>query len=130
MPIKKCSVDGKPGYKWGDTGKCYTYIPGNEASMKAAKKKAIKQAVAASYKGGKQVTEVDLASLPGGPAGKNLPLAVCSVCGHEEYGFIDGVDPVLASCTVCGGFMHDPFGYRPVMTTEEAISLHFHPWKE
>ena len=38
MPLKKCTVDGKAGYQWGDAGKCYTG-PG-------AKKKAIKQGVA------------------------------------------------------------------------------------
>ena len=35
MPLKKCSKDGKSGYKWGDQGKCYTG-PG-------ARKKALKQ---------------------------------------------------------------------------------------
>lgn len=24
MPVKKCSKDGKSGYKYGDSGKCYT----------------------------------------------------------------------------------------------------------
>lgn len=43
MPVKSCNKDGKPGYKWGDSGKCYTYTPGNEQSKKAAKEKAIKQ---------------------------------------------------------------------------------------
>ena len=23
MPIQKCTSDGKPGYKWGEEGKCY-----------------------------------------------------------------------------------------------------------
>ena len=77
MPIKACSMDGKPGYKWGDSGKCYTYTPGSEASKKAAKAKAIKQAVAASYKGGKQVSKVDLAD--GG-----IPSScVCPKCGYK-----------------------------------------------
>jgi hypothetical protein len=35
MPAKKCSKDGKSGWKWGDKGTCYTG-PG-------AKKKALKQ---------------------------------------------------------------------------------------
>lgn len=35
MPIKKCSDGGKSGFKWGDSGKCYTGPDG--------KKKAIKQ---------------------------------------------------------------------------------------
>jgi hypothetical protein len=38
MPLKKCSSDGKSGWKWGDSGHCYTG-PG-------AKKQAIKQGVA------------------------------------------------------------------------------------
>lgn len=38
MPIKRCESDGKPGYKWGDAGKCYT--------GKDAKAKAIAQGVA------------------------------------------------------------------------------------
>jgi len=38
MPLKKCTVESKAGYQWGDTGKCYTGPEG--------KKKAIKQGVA------------------------------------------------------------------------------------
>lgn len=38
MPLKKCSADGKSGWKWGDSGHCY---PGKEG-----KKKAIKQGIA------------------------------------------------------------------------------------
>ena len=40
MPVKNCKSNGKPGYKWGDSGKCYTYTPNNEASRKKAKQKA------------------------------------------------------------------------------------------
>lgn len=35
MPVKKCTSDGKSGYKYGDSGHCYTG-PG-------ARQKAIKQ---------------------------------------------------------------------------------------
>ena len=38
MPLKECQIDGKKGWKWGDSGKCYT---GPDA-----KKKAIAQAIA------------------------------------------------------------------------------------
>jgi len=38
MPLKKCTVDGKPGWQWGAQGKCY--------SGPNAKKQAIKQGVA------------------------------------------------------------------------------------
>jgi len=24
MPVKKCKVNGKSGWKWGNLGKCYT----------------------------------------------------------------------------------------------------------
>lgn len=33
MPAKRCSVNGKSGWKWGDSGKCYP--GGNEAKKKA-----------------------------------------------------------------------------------------------
>ena len=46
MPVKNCNKKGKPGYKWGDSGTCYTYTPGNEKSKKAAKAKAHKQGAA------------------------------------------------------------------------------------
>jgi hypothetical protein len=43
MPVKRCRSNGRPGYKWGDSGKCYTYTPGNKRSRAAAKAKAAKQ---------------------------------------------------------------------------------------
>jgi hypothetical protein len=46
MPVNKCSEDGKPGFKWGDSGACYIYTPGNEASIKSARKKVLAQALA------------------------------------------------------------------------------------
>jgi len=46
MPIKDCQDNGKPGLKWGDSGKCYTYDPNNEGSRRNAKKEAIAQGLA------------------------------------------------------------------------------------
>lgn len=46
MPVKQCQIDNKPGYKWGDQGKCYEYNPNDDASKADAKKKAISQGVA------------------------------------------------------------------------------------
>jgi hypothetical protein len=43
MPVQRCRRDGKPGYRWGDEGKCYIYTPGNESSRKQAKQKAAEQ---------------------------------------------------------------------------------------
>ena len=46
MPVKECSLEGKPGYKWGDEGKCYTYNPQNEGQKRNSKKSAITQGIA------------------------------------------------------------------------------------
>ena len=43
MPVKKCVANGKPGFKWGDKGRCYTYTQGNSASKSSARHKAEKQ---------------------------------------------------------------------------------------
>lgn len=51
MPIMSCSSDGKPGYKYGESGHCYTYSEGDENARKNAKRKAIIQGVA--IEGGK-----------------------------------------------------------------------------
>lgn len=46
MPVTKCQINNNPGYKWGKQGKCYEYTPGDEESIKDAKKSAISQGVA------------------------------------------------------------------------------------
>lgn len=46
MPIQSCSSDGKPGFKWGEGGKCYTYTRGSEFSRKEARRKALAQGIA------------------------------------------------------------------------------------
>jgi len=46
MPIQTCQFENKPGFKWGDSGKCYTYTPNNEGSLRNARKKAIAQGIA------------------------------------------------------------------------------------
>lgn len=51
MPVQSCSSGGKPGYKFGESGKCYTYTPGDSASRASAKSKASAQERAA-YAGG------------------------------------------------------------------------------
>ena len=43
MPVIRCQKDGKPGYKWGNKGKCYTYDMNDESSKKAAKLRATRQ---------------------------------------------------------------------------------------
>jgi hypothetical protein len=48
MRLKQCMVDGKPGYKWGKQGVCYTYNPKKRESMKKAKQRAKDDGRAAS----------------------------------------------------------------------------------
>lgn len=54
MPIERATKGGKPGYRYGDTGKVYTYKPGNAASRLAAKKQAIKQGLAIAQSRGRK----------------------------------------------------------------------------
>lgn len=51
MPVVKCETEGSPGFKWGDSGKCYIYTPGNRSSEIAAIKSAEKQGAAARAAG-------------------------------------------------------------------------------
>lgn len=46
MPVMRCQSDGRPGYKWGESGHCYTYEPGNERSRRDAKRRAYIQGYA------------------------------------------------------------------------------------
>lgn len=43
MPLQRCMHEGKHAWRWGDSGKAYTYDSDDEESEKAAKKKAIDQ---------------------------------------------------------------------------------------
>ena len=51
MPVGPCSSNGKPGFKWGDSGKCYTYTEGDDASRNEARRKAGAQGAAAHAAG-------------------------------------------------------------------------------
>ena len=47
MPVQPCQSEGKPGYRWGESGACYTYTPGDESSMSRARASAERQGRAA-----------------------------------------------------------------------------------
>lgn len=51
MPIKKCTINGKQGWKYGDVGTCYTGPNG--------KKKAIAQAIAIVSANPKDIVNLD-----------------------------------------------------------------------
>ncbi len=49
MPVKECNNEGRPGYKWGDSGACYTYSPGDETGRRRAQMKARMQGQAIAF---------------------------------------------------------------------------------
>lgn len=75
MPIETCSVDGKSGYRYGESGKCYPH-DGTDEGKARAKKKAVQQAVAIG--GGtapKDLSEQDLA---------DAKMKTCSDCKRSK----------------------------------------------
>lgn len=50
MPVHRTTSNGKPAYQWGNSGKKYTYKPGDKASRERAKAKAKRQGRAAHSK--------------------------------------------------------------------------------
>ena len=40
MPVRRCVLDGKPGFKWGERGRCYTYSPNDDAGRERARERA------------------------------------------------------------------------------------------
>lgn len=61
MPVNSCSENGNPGFKWGDSGKCYIYEKNNPKSMGEAKRKATVQGIATGeYDNAKSFDEKEL----------------------------------------------------------------------
>ncbi len=46
MPIHRTTKNGKPAYQYGTRGAKYTYKSGSKSSRDAAKRKALRQALA------------------------------------------------------------------------------------
>ena len=55
MPVQVCKVGNKPGFKYGGSGKCYTYEAGSESGRKSAKRKAIMQGAAIAQSTGEKL---------------------------------------------------------------------------
>jgi hypothetical protein len=83
MPIQVCYVNGKPGFKWGPDGKCYTYPKDSDAAKKKARNRARKQGVAAIISGFEFVKHT------------------CGdTCGHHDFGMMEfrKTPPVHPNC--------------------------------
>lgn len=57
MPVQDCTKDGKPGKRYGKSGYCYTYTPGNEKERKEAERKAHLQGAAIERRRGGELHE-------------------------------------------------------------------------
>ncbi len=55
MPVQSCTINKKAGYKYGESGKCYTYEVGDEEGRKRAKQKAYIQGAAISANTGEKM---------------------------------------------------------------------------
>ncbi len=40
MPVQPCQQNGRPGFRWGQAGTCYTYTATSERSKERARQKA------------------------------------------------------------------------------------------
>lgn len=60
MPLQRCEEEGRPGWKWGEAGKCFTYAPGSAAAEKLARQRAMAQAVAISHSQERAGTKPDI----------------------------------------------------------------------
>lgn len=60
MPVEICMLNGKPGFKFGQFGRCYTYNAGDSTARKNARAKALKQgqAIKSSQNQKKEITNV------------------------------------------------------------------------
>lgn len=67
VPVQKCSNNGRPGYKWGNSGTCYTYNANDTTSQAAARKKASMQGAAARVSMYRKIIQ---SFLPGGQNGR------------------------------------------------------------
>jgi hypothetical protein len=43
MPVERCEIDGRPGYRWGKEGTCYVYKDGDEPGKTRAYNQAARQ---------------------------------------------------------------------------------------
>ena len=116
MPVKDCQEDNKSGYKWGDSGKCYTYSPNNEGSKKNAKKSATIQGL--TYDEFNTIGEITCKNCGWQwniSDGGNDPY-ICHKCGYDNQETDDRVDIKLEGLRVS-------FDYDDTLTTSKGKEL-------
>lgn len=106
MPVMECREDNKPGYRYGQSGKCYVYTPGNEEERKEAKRKAYIQAAAITSRTGERMEEekgidVQDVHVPGPKIKKNVEIAKFDEEQRLIYGVVLVPDVVDLQGDVC-----------------------------
>lgn len=103
MPVKSCRSNGLPGYRWGDSGRCYTYAPGDDRARREAKRKATVQGIAAgekpATKGVKLSADLELAAeqaeaqyLPLLTAAYEEAIRACADTASEQFALTAAAD--------------------------------------
>jgi hypothetical protein len=93
MPLQRCIADGKPAWRYGESGKPYPYDPDDSESEKMAKKKAIDQGLAIGDGELKKAAvelilkEIENKSEPG-PCSKALNVEIAKVADNVVYGIV------------------------------------------
>ena len=59
MPVQRCQSNGKPGFKWGPSGTCYSYESGDAAGRARARANAAAQGAAARAAGFVESSETE-----------------------------------------------------------------------
>jgi hypothetical protein len=109
MPVKDCKDNGKPGLKWGDAGKCYTYTPNNEGSRRNANKQAIAQGLAiGDFSTIGEITCKNCGWKWNISDGGNDPY-ICHKCGYDNQQKFEGV--------------RVSFDYDDTLTTKKGLEL-------
>lgn len=83
MPIMKCKIEGLPGLKFGESGKCYLFDPDSPESYEKAKANAEAQGRAMGYEGGGKTKTKE-----GHRMSMNLLRMVC----HDLVSVLDMID--------------------------------------
>lgn len=100
MPVQRCQQDGRPGWRCGAAGKCYTYPAGDDAAELRAKKQAIAQCLAEGEPPGESTRRRSLVAA-GGVHRLNQVLEKGRARADElEQDFVEVLEPILRQAGV------------------------------
>lgn len=116
MPVRACQRDGKPGYQWGDEGKCFTYTPGDDASRERARQQCLRQARAIQ------------ANSEGAPVREYKSFGDTVVETHDEEATVEAIVSVFNNID-SGKERVLPGFFSESLTKRMPIGVWMHDWK-